>query len=144
MEIIRIDNNNYILGDDIIKSAPIYSKGCRSSRELIRTKKIEPSKFIYARKINEKWTRTEGKSVKFDKVIIKEEIIKTIAELNNLNQIISDENGIEKAPNIINLEDDEKFKDNENNILEIETRGEREPTKIFFKVKYYFSWHFFY
>ena len=75
------------------------------------------------------------KSVKFDKVIIKEEIIKTIAELNNLNQIISDENGIEKAPNIINLEDDEKFKDNENNILEIETRGEREPTKIFFKVK---------
>lgn len=60
MEIIIIDNNNYILGDDIIKSAPIYSKGCRSSRELIRTKKIEPSKFIYARKINEKWTRTEG------------------------------------------------------------------------------------
>ena len=72
MEIIRIDNNNYILSDEIIKNAPIYSKGCRSSRELIRTKKIEPSKFIYARKINEKWTRTEGKSVKFDKVIIKE------------------------------------------------------------------------
>jgi hypothetical protein len=135
MEIITIDNNNYILGDDIIKYAPIYSKSCRSSRQLVRTKKIDVSKYTYVRKVNDKWIKCDGKSVKFDKIIINEEIIKTIPELNNLNQLICDDNGVEKAPNIINLNDNEKFRDNENNILEIETRGEREPNKIFFKVK---------
>ena len=135
MEIITVDNNNYILGDDIIKYAPIYSKSCRSSRQLVRTKKIDVSKYSYVRRIKDKWIKCDGKSVKFDKIIINEEIIKIIPELNNLNQIICDDNGVEKAPNIINLNDDEKFRDNENNILEIETRGEREPNKIFFKVK---------
>jgi len=135
MEIIIVDNNNYILGDDIIKYAPIYSKSCRSSRQLVRTKKIDVSKYSYVRRIKDKWIKCDGKSVKFDKIIINEEIIKIIPELNNLNQIICDDNGVEKAPNIINLNDDEKFRDNENNILEIETRGEREPNKIFFKVK---------
>ena len=32
MNIIRINNKNYVLGDDIINMAPIFSKGCRSSR----------------------------------------------------------------------------------------------------------------
>ena len=38
MELIIIDNINYILGDCILNNAPIYSKGCRSSRDLVRTK----------------------------------------------------------------------------------------------------------
>ena len=135
MEIITIDNNNYILGDYILINAPIYSKGCRSSRDLVRTKKIEASKFIYVKKVNDIWIKTEGKSVKFDKVIIKEDIIKPIPELNNKNQMINDDNGIEKAPDIIHLEDDEKFKDNDGNILNIETLGERKVENIYFKVK---------
>ena len=135
MELISIDNINYILGDYILNNAPIYSKGCRSSRDLVRTKKIDASKFSYVRKINDTWIKSDGKSVKFDKVIINATIIKTIPELNNKNEIINDDNGIEKAPNIIHLNDDEKFKDIEGNILEIETRGEREYNKIYFKVK---------
>jgi len=139
MELITINNINYILGDYILANAPIYSHSCRSSRDIIRNKKIESSQFIYARKINEIWVLTEGKSAKFDKVLIKEEFIKTIPELNNHNEsideVIEDTNGIEKAPNIIHLNDDEKFKDCEGNILEIETRGEREYNKIYFKVK---------
>ena len=135
MEIIIIDNINYILGDYILLNAPIYSKGCRSSRDLVRTKKIEAFEYIYVRFFNNKWIKTEGKSVKFDKVIINADIIETIPELNNKNEIINDNNGIEKAPDIIHLNDDEKFKDNKNNILEIETRGEREYNKIYFRIK---------
>ena len=135
MELIIIDNINYILGDYILLNAPIYSKGCRSSRDLVRTKKIDAFKFNYVRKINGTWIKSDGKSVKFDKVIINADIIKTIPELNNKNEVINDDTGIEKAPNIINLNDDEKFKDGKGNILEIETRGEREYNKIYFKVK---------
>ena len=135
MEIITIDNINYISGDFILKNAPIYSHRCRSSRELIKTKKFDETKYIYARKINETWIKSDGKSIKFDKVIIKENIIKDIPELNNLNQIINNDDGIEKAPNLLHLTYDEKFKDNEGNVLDIETRGEREPNKIYFRVK---------
>ncbi len=39
------------------------------------------------------------------------------------------------ATNIINLENNEKFHDNEDNIIEIETRGERKVDGIYFKVK---------
>jgi hypothetical protein len=42
---------------------------------------------------------------------------------------------IEKAPEILELEDNEKFKDSDGNIIEIETRGEKDRNKIFFKVK---------
>ena len=139
MELITINNINYILGDYILANAPIYSHSCRSSRDIIRNKKIESSQFIYARKINEMWVQNEGKSAKFDKVLINSEFIKTIPELNNQNEmeceVINDDNGIEKAPNIIHLNDDEKFKDCDGNILEIETRGERECNKIYFRVK---------
>lgn len=136
MEIINIDNNNYILGDYILLNAPIYSKGCRTSRELIRQKKIEPSKYIYIRKVNDKWIKTIGKSIKFDKVAILEDIIKVIPELVKDNdKIIYDDKGIEKAPKIINLNDDEKFKDDENNVIEIQTRGERKVNNIYFRLK---------
>jgi hypothetical protein len=119
MELIIIDNINYILGDYILLNAPIYSKGCRSSRDLVRTKKIDTFKFSYVRKINETiykkikiiyyyfkiknyfyfyfnetWIKSDGKSVKFDKVIINADIIKTIPELNNQNEIINNDNGI--------------------------------------------------
>ena len=90
MELITINNINYILGDYILANAPIYSHSCRSSRDIIRNKKIESLQFIYARKINEIWVLTEGKSAKFDKVLIKEEFIKTIPELNNHNESIDE------------------------------------------------------
>jgi len=139
MEIIIINNVNYILGDYILANAPIYSHSCRSSRDIIRNKKIDSSQFIYARKINETWIQNDGKSAKFDRVLINFEFIKTIPELNNKSEskddVINDDNGIEKAPDIIHLNNDEKFKDSEGNILEIESRGIREYNKIYFKVK---------
>lgn len=42
---------------------------------------------------------------------------------------------IENAPPILELEDEEKFHDTDGNILEIETRGERDVDKIFFRVR---------
>ena len=39
MELITIENKQYILGDYILNNALIYSKGIRSSRELVKKKK---------------------------------------------------------------------------------------------------------
>jgi len=46
-----------------------------------------------------------------------------------------DQTEIENAPPILELEDEEKFHDTDGNILEMETRGEKEVDKIFFRVR---------
>ena len=62
--------------------------------------------------------------------------METIPELNKKSdKEIVDDNGITKAPNIIYLKDDEKFKDDDGNVIEIETRGERDVDTAYFKVK---------
>lgn len=134
MTTIKIDNKKYIIGEYILENALIYSKGARGSRDLIKKKAIDKSKYIFARNINDVWTVNDGKSVKFDKVFFDKTFIKTIPELNNSTNI-TDDKGIEQAPDIIILNDNEKFKDHEGNILELETRGERTFNKIYFKVK---------
>lgn len=136
MNHITFENKKYILGDIAIKDAPIYSKGCRSVRDLIKKKEIDNNKFIFARQIDGKWVISDGRSVKFDKVFFIQEFMETIPELNKKSdKEIVDDNGITKAPNIIYLKDDEKFKDDDGNVIEIETRGERDVDTAYFKVK---------
>jgi hypothetical protein len=136
MNYITFENKKYILGDIVIKDAPIYSKGCRSVRDLIKKKEIDKNKFIFARQIDGNWVISDGRSVKFDKVFFIQEFIDSIPELNKeSDKEIVDDNGITKAPNIIYLKDEEKFKDDDGNVIEIETRGERDVDTAYFKVK---------
>ena len=139
MEIIKIEKVEYYKSDDIINSAPIYSKGVRNGREMIKKKKITDIEFIYGKLIDDKWVKSDGKSIKYDKVLIKKSFVDSCEILlNELNEESDDEkeiDDIKKAPKIIYLDDSEKFQDDKGNILEIETRGERECDKIYFKVK---------
>jgi hypothetical protein len=135
MESITINNKEYIMGDYLYSNAPIYSKGCRSSRDIISKKQIEAKNYIYARLKDDKWTISDGKSFKFDKIFFSKSFVDKIAELKQTEEPITDINNISKAPAIITLNDNEKFTDNDGNIIEIETRGERAVDKIYFKVK---------
>lgn len=127
MEAIIIDNKKYTTAEHVIKSAPIWCKGVRNGRELLKKKDINNQYFIYAKLTNEGWVEKDGKSVKYDKVLLQNVYLdKTesyINEINNNN--VADENGIEAAPDIIDLNDNEKFVDNEGYVLDIETRGVR-------------------
>lgn len=138
MKSIKINKINYVSFEEISKEAPIYCKSIRNGRELIKKKQIDKENFIYA-KLNDsdEWEKSDGKSIKYDKVFVKKSYLNTIDNLQKeINgETVSDENGIEKAPEIIELNDNEKFKDENGNVLEIETRGEREHDKIYFKVK---------
>lgn len=135
MNSISHENKKYVNGDYILKNAPIYSKGCRSSRDLLKKKEIPNTSFIFVREKDNKWVVTDGKTVKFDKVFISKAFIKSIPELNEKQVNITDDKGIEKAPKLIKLNENEMFKDANGNIIDIETRGEREHDKIYFKVK---------
>ncbi len=133
MNTLKYKNNKYILADVLLTEAPIYSKTCRSSRDIIKKKKIGEEDYIYAKQKDSKWIITDGSSAKFDKVFIKESIIKSIPEMNK--EVEPKEEDIQMAPEIIHLREEEKFKDEKGETLEIETRGERKVDKIYFKVK---------
>jgi len=133
MEEIIINDINYILSDILFDKAPIYCKTCRTTRDIIKKRKIDASHYIYARFKDNKWIITDGKSPKYDKILFTETFIDSINELNNSTNI--NDTTIKNAPNILELTDNKKFKDNEGNIIEIETRGEYNTNSIYFSVK---------
>ena len=132
MNMITVNKQEYILSDELFIKAPVYCKLCRSARELIRKKKL--TEYIFCKLINNKWIVSDGKSYKFDKVFFKKTFSDTIPEINE-DKIIIDDDNIELAPNIIHLDDTEKFRDDKGETLDIETRGERKVDGIYFKVK---------
>ena len=124
--------SEYINSEDVFKKGPIYCKDCRNGRELIKNKKIID--FIYSKNKpkENKWIISDGKSYKYDRVLLKKSFVDTIPEICNPS-VIDSESKYEVAPDIILLENHEKFKDNDGNILDIETRGIK--PNIYFKVK---------
>jgi hypothetical protein len=124
-----------------MEQIPIFSKGCRNPNEFLIKKNIPkdtPTKnYIFVKNVNGEWTESNGKSKKFDKLVIRKKYIDENEEIQNeiKGENIKDENGIEKAPAILILEDHEKFQDEQGNIFEIETRGSKQHDKIYFKVK---------
>jgi len=136
MEQIKINKRSYYLSDKIINEAPVFAKGIRSGRDLIKKKNIDDKQYLYARLVDNKWIQCDGKSIKFDKVFIKKSYVESIEELTKeLNDELDNVDGIEKAPDVIELKDNEKFQDSNGNKLEIETRGTRDANGIYFKVK---------
>lgn len=136
MNIIKYKKTEYVSCDDIMSEAPIYSRSCRNTRDIIKKRAIPKDDYIFVRlnKETNKWEKTSGKSIKYDKVFIKKDYLSNIPELNGEDNI-TDEKGIQQAPPIIQLTDEEKFQDNDGNVLEIETRGTRKCDNIYFKVK---------
>lgn len=135
---IKFKSGEYVQCTDVMEKAPIYSKGSRNTRTLIKKKEIPENMIMYAKQNEEgKWIKTTGESIKFDKVLLKKDYLINIPELQEKNEdiVIVDENGIPEAPPIINLTNDEKFKDTEGNVVEIETRGVRIHNGIYFRVK---------
>ena len=134
MNIITIKKIEYVECSHVFKIAPIFSKGSRSTRSLIKNKKIPENMYIFAKQNKEgNWIKTEGASIKIDKILLKKEYLENIPELqeNAKNELFEDNYEIQKAPEVIKLNNAEKFKDNDNRILEIETRGKRDCNNIY-------------
>jgi hypothetical protein len=132
MNSIVYNDMKYVQAEYVLHHAPIYSKGCRGTRDMLKKKNI--TDYIFMRYNKDKWEVSNGSSQKFDKVFIPNTLLDNIPELNNMDTIV-DDNGIEKAPPIIYLKEHEKFYDNDGNTLDIETRGERNINGTYFKVK---------
>ena len=147
---VVIDSQVYYSADDIKSKARAFAGSARNAREMVRQRKVPSDAYVYLRKQpgTTTYKKTNG-SASQDRVYLTEDFAKTIAELNptvTREQVASSTTAVaktiseetiqqEKTPDIIELDDDEKFRDDEGNVLEIETRGERTYDGIHFRVK---------
>lgn len=158
-----INDRMYYNNKDLFEYDPEFYYGCKTKpRSIIQKRKIPETEIVYANlKMNE-WKLSSVDCKKAQLLLSKEWVDKNYFKINtkqdikedkDIKQYIDEEEEqthnidednkqnieeietLEKAPSILNLRDDEKFKDSEGNILEIETRGEKNRNKIYFKVK---------
>jgi hypothetical protein len=83
MKVVNIKDEQYVMVDDIITGAPIFTKGIDNGRKLVKKRNIDKDNYIFARLKNNRWVMTDGKSLKYDIVLIKKQYIKHIDELKD-------------------------------------------------------------
>jgi len=114
----------------------LTSSGCKKSQLLISKEWVDKYYFkIDDRK--EPIIIPKPVNIVFEETIELEESNVTILEeeqKNIVEELIINEEILE-APKLLLLDDSEKFKDTDGNIIEIETRGERNDEDIYFKCK---------
>lgn len=138
----KIDNTEklYYNMKDLYNHKPDFFYGCTSKKRLIIKKKnIQPCEYVYATyftKTNE-WKLSDENCKKaqllFTQSWTNRSFFNITPAINNDTQ--EDEpTSVETAPDVLELEDEEKFRDCDGNIIDIEVRGEKTKNKIYFNV----------
>jgi len=139
---------------DLTILSPEFFYGCKTKpRNIIQKKNIPTTEYVYGNLKKNEWNLTTEECKKAQLLVTKEwidkyffatikntQVSKKTTDVNEENEITNENDDIninecENAPLEIYLDDEEKFKDTNGNIIEIETRGEKQEDKIFFKVK---------
>ena len=150
-----IDNTNilYYNNKDLKILKPHFFYGFQSDpKHIIERKNIPESDYVFTCFNKKKgWSIYDNTCKRAQLLIKKSWVDKFFFNQNDIlsNHILSNDNqedddeeknqniqqSIDLAPNILDLDDDEKFKDIDGNIIDIETRGQRNADNIFFKVQ---------
>lgn len=82
LNIIDIDGIDYVSCDKVMELAPLFSKKSINSRNLVKNKFIPDDMYTFARSSdNKRWVKSDGISVKHDKILLKYEYLKNIPEI---------------------------------------------------------------
>jgi hypothetical protein len=145
-EYFQYKNKNVYDLDSLVQYDQAYFFGClKRKRDAIAKKQIPQEHYFYAKITKDGWSESEPKYLRA-KILITEDWAKAnVAKLvekyitkskpSTSRLVIQVVKNYKEAPNILKLEDSEKFKDTEDNLFEVEVRGVREEDKIFFKGK---------
>jgi hypothetical protein len=143
-------NVSYYLSDELKVNNPVYFTGtAKTIRKIIEKKNIPETEYIYATTFKKEWKLCDPSCKKgkllltknwcdTNNLVTKIQIDLNINKTENKEDDKEEENDKEEdifqAPEILLLQDHEKFRDSNGKIIEIETRGEKSEDKIYFKV----------
>lgn len=130
-----IGKNQYYNCDELRNQYPKIFRGCINSRAFITKKDVPDDAYIYGKLKSKKWVESNGNSMRFDKIFIKVDWFDNKYLNFRDDHEEEEEEDIEDAPGLIKLKDNEKFINNDGNIVEIEVRGEKNVDECYFKIK---------
>jgi hypothetical protein len=133
-----VDEKMYYNSKELQEYDPLFYFGCKTKpRHILNKKNIPIHEYLFANLKDGKW-KISTEECKKAQLLISQSWIEANMQsiLPRADAICESADGdYEQAPPILELEETEKFRDGDGNIVEIETRGERNRNKIFFKVK---------
>ena len=143
---VIINNKSYFSADDLNTFDITYFAGThRNLRGIVIKKNIPEYNIVYAYMKDDKLIVSREAYVRSKLYLQDEWVYENIPKMIQLNNKKLNEDGnevniaelydIPPAPEILLLSRNEMFKDSDDNIIEIEVRGEREHNKCFFRVK---------
>lgn len=134
MEIIKINDVEYYSSKKLKENDPLFFRGVRSLKNIISKKNIPDDQFIY---VTHSISKNEYKPCNKEEKRPPKAFPLITVEWCHANVPSFEQNELKEellmAPPILELTDDEKFKDDAGNIYEIETRGEdRKINNVYF------------
>jgi hypothetical protein len=122
----NIPETDYLFANQKLNEWNISTSSCKKAQLLISKKWVDRFFFKIPQEpiINIKPDITEPNIIQHETTF--DDIV--------LNEVKVDKDSIEYAPELINLKDNQKFRDSDGNIIEIETRGTKQYNNIYFKV----------
>ena len=158
---IIINNTSYVQLSELCKLQPKDTNLCKSPYYIIKKYNfIKNTDYFYFHKTDNTWKIADGSNKKFHKAFVlysvaqKQESLKILIYDDNIlknnndtnnntnksNTIKSNTNNdylddLKKYP-VINLNDGEKFRDSNNKLFDIETRGFRKHNQIYFRLSH--------
>ena len=130
---VAFNGKTYYYSIDVFELAPTWFRKCKVAgtwrqREVINKKLAKVGSYHFFRQDakTKQWTPSDGQSKKLDKVFLTKEYLLKIPEIIGNETPIVDASGIELAPDVLQLEEREMFRDTAGNIVEVEVRGERD------------------
>jgi hypothetical protein len=129
-----IENENVYLAQEIYNYDPVFFTGISGRiRLIIEKKKLKDDDYCWGYIKGDKWIKSTMTYPKA-KLLLKEEwVVNNVPKM--MDQVKQELYKYEVAPSILELENEEKFKDKNGKVIEIEVRGERQHNKCYFKVK---------
>jgi predicted GIY-YIG superfamily endonuclease len=140
----RVDSssdNMFYNSKDLQEYDPVFYYGCKTKpRKIIAKKNIPDTDYLFANLKKGEWNISSHDCKKSQLLISRAWVdanIKSMVEsrADQPEPSTSSTADYEEAPPILELEEAEKFRDADGNIVDIETRGERCEDKIYFKCK---------
>ena len=134
----KYDNYEIYPAEEVLNYDPVFFKNhkiiAKNIRDIIKIfNLIENNHFILLAKKKESWFKYELKYPKAKLFLIKNWVENNVPKFKDNSN--NNDYDCPPAPEILELNDNEKFKDIDNNILNIEVRGTRNKKDTYFKVK---------
>lgn len=133
-EPLNINGQMVYSGDELYQYDKVYFYGCSRLRTVIDKKRLEPTDYLFAYEKDNKWIVSQPDYRKSKLFLSEEWVTKNVPKMMDA-QDNKELYKYEEAPPILELNDDEKFKNKDGKPLNIEVRGERNHKGAFFKVK---------